>query len=199
MRTCTEPPHQDSDGVLDMSVAYLPGAMQFAEDRGVGWRRYLIAECHTKDINIRFLDPTNKVKGMNIEDEMAYTDECRQKEDWDALAAGVHAYRREDLRCVDYADFMIAAIDTTIHQCGTYDEIFLAERQHKPILAIINGGKKKAPDWLFDVVRHQEMFESVEECVEHLDRINKGEIKLDGRWVLIRKHLNSIHSEQEKI
>ena len=92
------------------------------------------------------------------------------------------------MRSVDYSDAIIALIDSDIHMCGTYNEIFLAESQHKPILAIIKGGPAKAPGWIFDVIRWQEMFCSVEECVEYLDKIDKSEIDIDDRWVLIRKH-----------
>ena len=64
------------------------------------------------------------------------------------------------------------------------NEAGLIERQKKPILAIIKQGKKNAPDWLFAMMKHQEMFENIQECVDYLAKLDSGEIEMDERWVL---------------
>lgn len=194
-RVCVEP--NSIEGVLGLAITYLAGPMQFAKDNGVEWRREIIRQCHHNRINLRFLDPTNKIEGMNAEDEIQAVKDYRLAEDYESLTKVVKRFRSTDLRCVDYADFIIAHIDTNVHMCGTYNEIFLAESQQKPILAIVNGGPAKAPDWLFGVIDYREMFSSIEGVVDHLNKINKGEIKLDDRWMLIRKSILSISSPEE--
>jgi hypothetical protein len=178
-----------SNDLLDKAICYLAGPMTFAPDIGVGWRRSLIKQSHQRGIGLNFLDPTNKIKGMKVQDEKELNDKYRREQKWDKLTDHVHAYRREDLRSVDYCDLLIINVDTDIHMCGSYDEVYNAEREHKPRLAIVKGGPAGAPDWLFDVVDWREMFPSVEACVDYLDRINSGEVELDDRWVLIRRHI----------
>ncbi len=197
MKSIIAPPHDD-DGILSLSVAYLSGPMDFAADGGVTWRKRIIRECYDKNIMLQFLDPTNKNNGLSVYDELSYSKKCREEGRWKDLTDHVHEFRREDLRCVDYADFIIAYIDTNVHMCGSYDEIINAEREHKPILAIINGGKKKAPTWLFDIINWEEMFDTTIQCVEHLGKINTGKMKTDKRWVLLRKHLHYIATTSER-
>ena len=70
--------------------------------------------------------------------------------------------------------------------CGSYDEAVTAERQKKPIFAIIEGGKETAPSWFFGIVHYSEMFDSVEKLVDHLEKLNSGKKSLDNRWVMLR-------------
>ena len=179
--------------ILKGASCYLPGGMQFAADFGVGWRRRFIELAENADLGLSITDPTDKTRNKNIwfpflhelSEEQAYAKELKAKGDWDALTDYVHSYRRIDLRCVDQADFMVAMIDTRIHLCRTYDEVFTAEDQKKPIFAIVPEGRKNAPDWLFGVIKWQEMFEDIESCVDYLVKINTGKVELDDRWVLI--------------
>jgi len=45
--------------------------------------------------------------------------------------------------------------------------------------------KKDLPTWLVDLVNYDEMFESVEECVNHLEKMNSGKIAIDDRWIKV--------------
>jgi hypothetical protein len=95
------------------------------------------------------------------------------------------------LRAVDYSHFLVVNLPPKVPTFGTVDECVVAERQKKPIFAIVDGGPKNAPDWLFAMMKHEEMFDSVEACVDYIDRINKGDIdiKQDKRWVMIGQHI----------
>jgi hypothetical protein len=177
-----------SSNVLDGAVAYLSGSMEYCPSGGVSWRRQIIDLVRQEDININFLDPTNKPKGLMPEEKGVYHN-LRSTKDWAGLQKYVKRIRRDDLRCVDLSDFMIVCIDRRIHACGTYDELFTAEDQQKPVLIISIGGKEELPGWLFAVVRLEEIFDSVEDCVAYLKDINNGTQPVDDRWVLIRDYL----------
>ena len=40
----------------------------------------------------------------------------------------------------------------------------------------------------FGIVKHQEIFNSVDECVEYLEKLDKGKIKLDERWIVYKNN-----------
>lgn len=175
--------------VLDNVTCYLSGSMEYSNDFGTSWRKEFVEFCKKNNIKLNIIDPTNKPDGLMKEEAGKYSN-LRSSENWKELADYIHQIRRDDLRCVDLSDFIVAHIDKNTHACGTYDEIFTAEDQHKPILCICKGGKKCLPGWLFDVLRIEEIFDTVEDCVNYLVKINDNKIKLDNRWVLIKKDQN---------
>jgi hypothetical protein len=173
---------------LDGAVCYLSGSMEYCPEGGVAWRRNFIKRCQEHGLGFTFLDPTNKPAGLNEEKNGEYTN-LRNARDWEGLTKYVKKIRRDDLRCVDLSDFVVVCIDKKIHACGTYDEVFTAEDQQKPVLCISVGGKESLPGWLFAVLRLEEIFDSVEECADYLGKLNNGTLPLDDRWVLIRRYL----------
>jgi len=180
--------------VLDMALTYLAGAIDRASDDGIGWRQYFKNKLIEKNINLVVLDPTHKVGGLisEIKDEKEINQKLRSEKKWDSLRKSMKKIVRSDLRSIDLVDFLVVKIDSSIHMCGTYWETLIADWQHKPVLAIIEGGKEKAPMWLFGILDHNLMFNNEDECIDYLDKINKGLIELDDKWVLIRKELKEI-------
>jgi len=71
--------------------------------------------------------------------------------------------------------------------CGSYEEFITAKRQHKPCFVIMADGQTKydIPSWLIQHLDEDEVFDTVEECVEHLELINAGKIITDERWVVV--------------
>ena len=181
-------------GVLDGSIAYLIGSIDEAPDDGVGYRREIISLSKKYDLKIKYLDPTNKLKGLQgeIGSEQDRIERYFRRKRWKDLTNFMKMIVRADLRQVDLSDFVIAKIDKSVHMCGSYHEIILADIEKKPILTVIEGGKREAPAWLFGILDHKLMFDSEDECVRYLDKINRGEVKLDDRWVLLRKQLEEI-------
>ena len=53
---------------------------------------------------------------------------------YEELSGLMKTIRSVDLRLVDISDFLIVSLDLNTHPCGTYEEIFLANRQKKPII-----------------------------------------------------------------
>jgi hypothetical protein len=194
--------NETSKGKLNSACCYLSGPMEFANDHGIGWRRKFIELAWNRGLDIDFIDPTNKPGGeeLKVGEEKGYQAELQEAGKFLELRDYVARYRRYDLRFVDLSDFLIAVIDPTVHMCGTYNEIFIAEQQHKPCFFICEGGLKKLPRWLFDVVDLEDpnkgtrcnVFETLEQVIEELVAIDKGEISLSNKWVLIRKHIEQV-------
>jgi nucleoside 2-deoxyribosyltransferase len=182
------------NGKLDGAICYLSGPMMYAHDGGVQWRQDYIKAVKDVGMQVAFYDPCNKPKDICDGDGLEFHRIAKLKEEskWDEVSELVSTFRHQDLRMVDGCDFVVAYINRKVHTCGTYDEIFMAERQQKPIFAIVEGGKKECPDWLFAAIRWQEMFDSFEESIDHLTKIHYGKIPMDKRWVLIRKFVPNI-------
>jgi hypothetical protein len=91
-----------------------------------------------------------------------------------------------DLKMVDRSDFVVAQVDVSAHMCGTYDEIFFNELLRHPTLIFVEGGKGNAPNWLYGRVKHQNIFGSLDELIEHLKWIDQTPVseirKVNKRW-----------------
>lgn len=178
---------------LNKSRCYLSGAIDDASDLGVGWRRRFKEKAREAKLGIRFIDPCDKPEScaQEVIDGQRYVDKYRKEKDWRAMRDFVKTLRREDLRFTDIADFLVIKIDPSCHMCGSYDELFLAERQRKPIFCIIEDGIERLPTWLFGVFHLENIFTSVDECIEHLKQLNNTPLEeLDSCWVLIGQHID---------
>jgi hypothetical protein len=116
----------------------------------------------------------------------------KRNEQYEELRIKMKRIRRYDLRCVDLCDFIVFNCDPRIHTVGSYDEVFTAEDQHKPIFVICSGGLNDLPDWLFAFIHPLEVFKNIDELIQHLNNINNlsnEEFNKDSRWMLIRKHI----------
>jgi len=183
--------------ILDGSISYLCGPIDEAYDDGKIWRRRIKEMLREKGIRVVLLDPTDKFENLTDEvgDEKKKLQELKAEENWAALRDQMKGIVRADLRMVDLCDFLIVKIDTSVHMCGTYHEMFVADIEKKPILMIIEGGKEKCPSWIFGIVHYKFMFDSVEDCVEYLEQVNKGEVILDDKWVLMRTGIRNLQKD----
>lgn len=182
-----------NEKILDKAICYLAGPIDFHKDLGVDYRRNIKTQAEINGLNLIFLDPTSKITGLandvNIEQENIL--KYKKTKKWDKLTKLMKKIVRSDLRQVDLSDFIIVLVDTSIHMCGTYHELIQSDIQKKPVLTIVKGGKEKAPSWLFGIIDHNLMFDSIDDCIKFLCKVNKGQIPLDDRWVLFRKELIS--------
>lgn len=96
-------------------MCYVSGAMDYAPDRGCGWRETIIKKL--VDIGIpkkRILNPCKKPpstthKQLAKIDEGKLMAKHRKKKDWDGLTKVMKKLAHFDLRMVDKSDFVIAA------------------------------------------------------------------------------------------
>lgn len=187
-------------GKLDGACAYLSGAMEMVSvEKAVAWRQEFIKLLKEANLKIDCIDPTNKPGGSTCgnQEDKNYQIKLQTEGRWVQLKNYVGHYRRLDLRFVDLSDFLVAAIDPSVPQWGTSNEIYEAERQHKPTFFIVEGGLSKLPRWLFDVVDLDDwnrgtrcnVFESVEQVVQELVRYDSGQLHLSDEWVLVRRYI----------
>lgn len=197
-----------TSGKLDRAWCYLSGPMEYVADHGIEWRRKFIERTWNLGLNIDFIDPTNKPGGdeMKVGEDKSVQAKLQQEGKFLQLREYVADYRRYDLRYVDLSDFLVAVIDPQVHMCGTYNEIFFAEAQHKPMFFICDGGLSKLPRWLFDVVDLEDhkkgtrcnVFEDINALVSELKLYDTGAIKMSKKWVLIRKHMEEARILRQK-
>jgi len=180
-----------SKNILKKALVYLAGAIDNASDHGIEWRTYFRSQLKKRNIKLTILDPTKKIGSMvdEVKEKKIHL-ALKKNHEWKKLSKYMKAIVRKDLRQVDFSDFLVVKIDPKVHTCGTYSEIQIADLQHKPILVIIDGGRELAPSWLFGILDYRLMFDNEDECLDYLDRVNRGKIILDDKWFLIRNKIN---------
>lgn len=175
------------NNLLKNTNIYLAGSIENASDLGVGWRQQFTQLCQEKKILCNIYDPTNKPGALTDETEKENDHIQRLKREgrWDELEQFMKQIVRVDLKLVDRSDILVAHINPNIHMCGTYNEIYVASVEKKPILVICEDGKEKCPGWLFGIIKHEDIFKTVDACVNYLDRVNKNNVELDDRWMIV--------------
>jgi nucleoside 2-deoxyribosyltransferase len=162
---------------------YLAGAMDRVSDRGSTWRDNITP--FLKELGVVVFNPINKPTDVGLEDHDSHQIKTKLKsmERYDELSSMMKTIRSVDLRLVDISDFMIVNLDLDVHPCGTYEEIFWANRQKKSIIVHMVQGKQQAPDWLFGTIPHEMIFSSWDEIKNYLTEIHScSEIKTFNRW-----------------
>jgi len=162
---------------------YLAGAMDRVPDRGSSWRQKITP--FLEELNIIVFDPLKKPGTVGLENEETHLlkKQLKSTGQYDQLAEIMKTIRSVDLRLVDISDFLIVHLDIETHPCGTLEEIFLANRQKKPIIVHIEQGKQNCPDWLFGTIPHNLFFDEWSQIIEYLYTINSQQnINTLNRW-----------------
>ena len=162
---------------------YLAGAMDRVADRGATWRDNITP--FLNDIGVVVFNPIIKPTDIGLEDQDSHTikTKLKQQHRYDELSSMMKTIRSVDLRLVDISDFLIVNLDLNVHPCGTLEEIFLANRQKKPIIIHMVQGKDQTPDWLFGTIPHQMIFSNWDDIKSYLIHINNSEnIDTYKRW-----------------
>jgi nucleoside 2-deoxyribosyltransferase len=168
---------------LHSQRVYLAGAMDRVPDRGTTWRDSITP--FLQKLGIEVFNPISKPSNVGLEDCDVHSikTKLKAKENYDELSSMMKTIRAVDLRLVDISDFLIVNMNLDIHPCGTYEEIFWANRQKKPIIIHMEQGKKHAPDWLFGTIPHQTIFSTWDEIKDYLIHIDSSEnIDTHKRW-----------------
>lgn len=168
---------------LNNQRVYLAGAMDRVADRGNGWRDNITP--FLESLGLTVFNPIKKpsIEGSEDEETHAYKTKLKKDSRFDELSKVMKTIRSVDLRLVDISDFLIVNLDIDQHPCGTYEEIFLANRSKKPVIIHMEQGKSHAPDWLFGTIPHQMIFSSWDEIKNYLTDMNtSSEIQTYKRW-----------------
>lgn len=162
------------------------------------WREWFEEEM--LKINIFCFNPCETVlKNFPVEHEsfQKQVKGLRAKGDFDELNRLMKDVRRRDLAMVDKCDFVVANINPDKPTWGTTEELAMAIRMNKPIYLVINGGLglKNIPLWVAGMVRPECWYETLDEVVENLRKIDSGEIKLCTKeWRLLEDKFLTIPS-----
>jgi nucleoside 2-deoxyribosyltransferase len=168
---------------LNNQRVYLAGAMDRVVDRGNGWRDDITP--FLQNLGVIVFNPIKKPTVVGQEDEATHKHKIKLKaeKNYDELSKLMKTIRSVDLRLVDISDFMIANLDLDHYACGTWEELFLANRSKKPIVIHIEQGKQNAPDWLFGTIPHQMIFSTWSGVENYLQYIHTNqEIDHANRW-----------------
>ena len=168
-------------------TTYSIGAIDRCPNAGKDWRLEL--DNWLPDLGIKHINPHNKPFIGPQEDDGAREEinNLKKLRKFKEIREKYGHIRTVDLRCVDYASFLIARIDIDIHLTGTYEEIVTGVREKKPILCHIVQGVEHTPSWLILMLPEWSFFDSIEEIKEYLYKIDSTPAEqLDKRWTIWR-------------
>jgi uncharacterized membrane protein/nucleoside 2-deoxyribosyltransferase len=158
--------------------------MDRVSDGGVEWR--LRIRNTLRDLGINWLDPCDKPIDIGLEDmeSRALRRQYKKQRLWAKVAELMKPIRCVDLRMVDVCDFIVVLIDVDNHACGTYEEIFWANRMKKPIFVMVAEDVTNIPDWLVAALPHEYFHDSWESLFEHVERVDHDPAFKDDhkRW-----------------
>ena len=174
---------------LKGSRCYLAGAIENDLHPLHGWRNEL--KDRLRDLGIMWMDPCDKpiAIGRETEKTQAEMRKARENGHIDYVKKQMTLIQAIDLRMVDVSDFMVFNYSEAVITTGTHQELARASEQHKPIIARIEGGRKKAPFWWYAELQ-PDLFcsdwDEVEEYLRSADAIHPDLLHTwsNNRWLL---------------
>jgi len=165
---------------------YLAGPIDKAKDDGVGWRAKL--KPFLKRRGMLPLDPCDKPISYTsygeIGEEKEKMMELKKMGRFFELSEQMRAICHVDLRMTDVSDCVIVYLDPKVSMFGTIHELINSLQQRKPTLVVVEGGKDKAPNWLFGIMDFNFMFDSFEELRQFMILVDEASFNPDlTRWV----------------
>lgn len=170
---------------------YLCGPMDYAKDAGRGWRNEIIPELVKLGMHEDLIfNPCKKPLshlGTSLSAEQELVSKFRKKKDWKGLSGIMRQIMHVDLRLVDKADVLIVNLTDSDKTTGTIHEIVVASLAHKPIYIIDERGKEHVSGWLYGLVGHDRIFDSVKDVIKELKKVKIGKnlSKKDQKQYLI--------------
>lgn len=173
--------------LLSHTKTYLVGHMQYVSGRN--WREEITEKLGKIDITC--FDPYKKPFVKDVAEDEASRKEMEvwlKTKQYDRLTEKFKTVRAYDLNLVDRSDFIIAHLVPEVASWGSAEEIVTAVRMKKPIFISMEGGKSKTPLWMFGMLPHKYIYNSLDEVVDMLYAIDNGSKPIDSdRWRLLRK------------
>lgn len=171
---------------LNKTKTYLVGHMQYLNGRN--WRDQVTEKL--KPLNILCFDPYKKPFVKDVDESESAREEMDNwlmNGQYDRLSNKMKTVRSYDLNLVDRSDFIIAHLVPEVASWGSAEEIVTAVRMKKPIFISMDGGKKKTPLWMFGMIPHKYIYNSIDEIIDMVYSIDSGQKKIDSeRWRLLQ-------------
>ena len=173
-------------GKLNGQRCYLAGPIDHSEDDGIGWRIEMTE--WLAELGVMALDPTDKRTSNTIfneiGDEQKNLGQLRELGRFHELRNAMKPIVLADLRMVEISDFLIVYLDPSVQMCGTWEELFVGLRQHKPVFVVVKGGKQKLNFWMFGRINPDFVFDSFEDVKNYLEEVDNETIRVDSsRWI----------------
>lgn len=125
-----------------------------------------------------------------MEDGDGYINYWIKDNNYGVVADHMKKVRSFDLSMVDRSDFIICYLNPEVPTFGTMEELSWAARCKKPTFIVIEGGKQKTPFWVMGMFPHKYIYNTFEEVVKTLEKIDDGKIQINSdRWRLFEPHL----------
>jgi len=173
-------------GILEKTKAYLAGSIQSAKNQT--WRGYVSDEL--KSIGVVPYNPLDKPLLDSFpegEEIHIWLKNCMKEKRFDEVQKFIKKVRRQDLSMVDRSDFVVSLFDPTVCSVGTCEELSFCEKAMKPTLIAIEGGIEKTPYWLFAMFNLECFFNSIEEVIDKIKRLDSGEDKINDKYFRLLK------------
>lgn len=173
---------------LRRTKCYLAGNIENSNVPG-HWRDHVKTELEAT--GIVFFDPLKKPFTDSVNEDKEHMEKLaklREEGNYTELAKIMRKIRVEDLSLVDRTDFIIALISAKTASWGTAEEVFWANRMKKPIFLVVAEGRKACPFWIFGTLPGDEIFDSMDDVIAELKKLDSGEKKIDlSRWKIFRE------------
>jgi len=158
---------------------YLSGPMEFHREDCHVWRDKMTDKLIVAGFNRNnIIDPVARTPEKEWQD----CSTARKHNCYDVLEKIAQKIIKTDLRYVDVTDFVIVHLFDGVRTCGTWDELFLARTQRKPVFVIHPGGVKNASVWLIGRVGANQIFSSMDEVIDRLNAIRVGKVNPPLGW-----------------
>lgn len=180
--------------ILRGTYCYTIGNLQYTGfSHGINWRKQVKEEL--EPIGVKILSPLDKIflnYQKEDEDTLKQLKQMAVDGRWVELRERAKEIRRRDLSACDYSTFLIAVIDTRYHTCGSYDEVFTSLKNNKPVFFHFIGDKENPieniPTWMWACVPPEFFYSSLEDIIEDIKKIDKGEKQIDQKyWKILEK------------
>jgi nucleoside 2-deoxyribosyltransferase len=169
---------------LKGSTVYLAGSIDLSPDSGKSWRDQITAKLHSLGVTV--YNPLEKPIDIGLENDDARISRKLLKESgqFDKFREIMKTIRHADLRMIDKSDFMIVYLDLSVVFCGTMEEISWCNKTKKVVAVFCKQGKLAIPDWIWGMLPHELLFDTMDDVMTYLEHINNDPIIDDlGRWL----------------
>jgi len=155
------------------NLVYLGGAIdRVTTEESNGWREKITPSLNK--LGLIVLNPCDKqlYPGHEIDNEQYMFKSLKQEGKYQEFKKFGEPIRAIDLRMVDKSDIILSKIDMKIFNCGTIEEIVLANRQKKPVLLWCPGGLQEIAGWFKLMLPLEHIFGDLDSLFLYLNNIN---------------------------
>ena len=153
---------------------YIAGGIDRISDGGQGWRDWITPQL--QKYGVIPINPCKKPIDIGFEDmeNREYRQQLLKDGRYDEMAENMRTIRVVDLRLIDISDFLIVYFDTEQQLCGTFEEVFWANRLKRPVLLYCPQGIKNVYHWMWGVLPYKFFFEKWDDLFTYLEGIDNG-------------------------